>query len=118
MQEGILSLMQMAKTSGAVRRHSEAGLFYLTVITDPTTGGVTASFAMEGDIILAEPGALIGFAGPRVIEQTVRKKLPAGFQKAEFVMEHGFVDAIVPRNIQKETVTKLLKIHSGGEKVG
>ncbi len=118
MQEGILSLMQMAKTSGAVRRHSEAGLFYLTVITDPTTGGVTASFAMEGDIILAEPGALIGFAGPRVIEQTVRKKLPAGFQKAEFVMEHGFVDAIVPRNIQKETVTKLLKMHSGGEKVG
>ncbi len=118
MQEGILSLMQMAKTSGAVKRHSDAGLFYLTVITDPTTGGVTASFAMEGDVILAEPGALIGFAGPRVIEQTTRKKLPAGFQKAEFVMEHGFVDAIVPRSTQKATIAQLLRMHTGGERVG
>ena len=94
MQEGILSLMQMAKTSAAVRRHSDAGNFYLTVLTDPTTGGVTASFAMDGDVIMAEPGATIGFAGARVIEQTIRKKLPAGFQKAEFLLEHGFVDII------------------------
>ena len=89
MQEGILSLMQMAKTSGAVKRHSDAGNLYITVLTDPTTGGVTASFAMEGDIILAEPGALIGFAGPRVIEQTIRKKLPDGFQRAEFLVQAG-----------------------------
>ncbi len=116
MQEGILSLMQMAKTSGAVKRHSDAGLFFLSVLTDPTTGGVTASFAMEGDIILAEPGALIGFAGQRVIEQTIRKKLPEGFQRAEFQLEHGFVDLIVAREQQKETISRLLAWHSeGGE---
>lgn len=114
MQEGILSLMQMAKTSGAVRRHSDAGLFYLTMLTDPTTGGVTASFAMEGDIILAEPGATVGFAGARVIEQTTRKKLPDDFQKSEFLLEHGFVDAIVPRAEQRRVIASLLKLHGGG----
>lgn len=114
MQEGILSLMQMAKTSGAVKRHSAAGLFYLTMLTDPTTGGVTASFAMEGDIILAEPGATVGFAGARVVEQTTRKKLPDGFQTAEFLLEHGFVDGIVPRSEQKKMVAWLLKLHRGG----
>lgn len=114
MQEGILSLMQMAKTSGAVKRHSDAGLFYLTVLTDPTTGGVTASFAMEGDIILAEPGATVGFAGARVIEQTTRKKLPQDFQKSEFLLEHGFVDAIVPRADQKQVICDLLRLHGGG----
>ena len=112
MQEGILSLMQMAKTSGAVKRHSDQGLFYLTILTDPTTGGVTASFAMEGDIILAEPGATVGFAGARVIEQTTRKKLPSGFQSAEFLLAHGFVDAIVPRSEQKSTITQLLQLHN------
>lgn len=112
MQEGILSLMQMAKTSGAVRRHSDRGGLYITVLTDPTTGGVTASFAMEGDIILAEPKALIGFAGPRVIEQTIRQKLPDGFQRAEFLLEKGFVDAIVERQNQREYLTKLLAFHS------
>ena len=111
MQEGILSLMQMAKTSGAVRRHSEAGGLYITVLTDPTTGGVTASFAMEGDIILAEPDATVGFAGSRVIEQTVHKKLPEGFQKAEFLIDHGFVDAVVPRGRQREVIGRLLKMH-------
>ncbi|MBQ7801092.1 MAG: acetyl-CoA carboxylase carboxyl transferase subunit beta [Oscillospiraceae bacterium] len=111
MQEGLLSLMQMAKVSGAVKRHSDAGLFYLTVLTDPTTGGVTASFAMEGDIILAEPGATVGFAGARVIEQTTRKALPKGFQKAEFLLEHGFVDAIVPRKAQADAIGNLLKLH-------
>ncbi|MGI6238574.1 MAG: acetyl-CoA carboxylase carboxyltransferase subunit beta [Christensenellales bacterium] len=115
MQEGIISLMQMAKTSGAVRRHSDAGLFYLAVLTDPTTGGVTASFAMQGDVILAEPGATVGFAGARVIEQTSRKKLPAGFQKAEFLIEHGFCDAIVPRGEQREVIARLIGIHSEGE---
>ena len=115
MQEGILSLMQMAKTSGAVKMHSDAGLLYIVVLTDPTTGGVTASYAMEADIILSEPGALIGFAGPRVIEQTIRKKLPAGFQRAEFQVEHGFVDAIVPRNEQKGMLAHLLKIHAWKE---
>ena len=95
MQEGIVSLMQMAKTAAALKKHSEAGLLYVPVLTDPTTGGVTASFAMLGDIILAEPGALIGFAGPRVIEQTIGEKLPEGFQRAQFQLEHGFVDAIV-----------------------
>ncbi len=114
MQEGILSLMQMAKVSAALLRHSQAGLFYLTVLTDPTTGGVTASFAMDGDVIMAEPGATIGFAGARVIEQTIRKKLPAGFQKAEFLLEHGFVDIIVPRTQQRETIAKLLKLHRKG----
>ena len=117
MQEGIISLMQMAKTSGAVLRHSEAGLFYSVVLTDPTTGGVTASFAMEGDVILAEPGATIGFAGARVIEQTTRRKLPQGFQKADFLLEHGFVDAIVPRSKQREVLSMLLKLHKGGEMV-
>lgn len=115
MQEGILSLMQMAKTSGAVQRHSEAGLFYLTVLTNPTTGGVTASFAMEGDIIFAEPKATVGFAGARVIEQTTRKKLPSGFQTAEFLLEHGFVDAIVPRSTQRRMISQLLKLHAGGD---
>ncbi len=113
--------MQMAKTSGAVKRHSDAGLLYLTILTDPTTGGVTASFAMEGDIILAEPEALIAFAGPRVIEQTIRQRLPKGFQRAEFLLEKGFVDAIVPRSIQKETVKRLLILHEnpkGGNKNG
>ena len=113
MQEGILSLMQMAKTSGAVKRHSDAGLFYLSVLTDPTTGGVTASFAMEGDIILTEPGALIGFAGQRVIEQTIRKKLPEGFQRAEFQQEHGFVDLIVTRDKEKALIGRLLAWHCG-----
>ena len=111
MQEGILSLMQMAKTSGAVKRHSDAGLLYITVLTDPTTGGVTASFAMEGDIILAEPGALVAFAGPRVIEQTIRQKLPPGFQQAEFLAEKGFADAIVHRWEMKKTLIKLLELH-------
>lgn len=114
MQEGILSLMQMAKTSGAVKRHSDQGLFYLAILTDPTTGGVTASFAMEGDIIIAEPGATVGFAGARVIEQTTRKKLPQGFQKSEFLLEHGFADAIISRQKQKQTVSYLLKLHCGG----
>ncbi|MGI6664211.1 MAG: acetyl-CoA carboxylase, carboxyltransferase subunit beta [Christensenellaceae bacterium] len=114
MQEGIFSLMQMAKVSGAVKRHSNAGLFYLTVLTDPTTGGVTASFAMEGDIILAEPNALIAFAGPRVIEQTIRRKLPENFQRAEMLLEKGFVDAIVPRMEQKEMIETLLYMHKGG----
>ena len=114
MQEGLLSLMQMAKTSGAVKRHSDAGLFYLTVLTDPTTGGVTASFAMEGDIILAEPGATVGFAGARVVEQTTGKALPKDFQKSEFVLEHGFADAIVPRGEQKQVISDLLKLHCGG----
>ena len=111
MQEGILSLMQMAKTSGAVKLHSDAGLLYITVLTNPTTGGVTASFAMEGDIILAEPKALVAFAGPRVIEQTIRQKLPSGFQRAEFLLEKGFVDAIVHRKDQKSYLTTILKLH-------
>lgn len=113
MQEGLLSLMQMAKISAAVKRHSDAGLLYITMLTDPTTGGVTASFAMEGDIIIAEPGAMIGFAGARVIEQTTRKSLPNGFQRAEFVLEHGFVDTIVSRNNQKKVLTEILKMHGG-----
>jgi acetyl-CoA carboxylase carboxyl transferase subunit beta len=111
MQEGILSLMQMAKTSGAVKRHSDAGLLYITLLTDPTTGGVTASFAMQGDIIIAEPGATIGFAGARLVEQTTRKKLPGGFQKAETVLEHGFVDMILPRADQKRVIGALLTMH-------
>lgn len=111
MQEGIISLMQMAKTSAALKKHSDAGLLYIPVLTDPTTGGVTASFAMLGDIILAEPGALIGFAGPRVIEQTIGQKLPEGFQRAEFQLEHGFVDAIVERKDLKKTLYKILKLH-------
>ncbi|MDO5078369.1 acetyl-CoA carboxylase, carboxyltransferase subunit beta [Streptococcus minor] len=113
MQEGIMSLMQMAKISAAVQRHSKAGLFYLTVLTDPTTGGVTASFAMEGDIILAEPQTLVGFAGRRVIESTVRETLPADFQKAEFLLEHGFVDKIVKRQDLRETIGTLVSLHGG-----
>ena len=111
MQEGITSLMQMAKTSAALKRHSDAGLLYISVLTDPTTGGVTASFAMLGDIILAEPGALIGFAGPRVIEQTIRQKLPKGFQRAEFLLEHGFLDAIVERSRMRKVLGNLLQMH-------
>lgn len=111
MQEGIVSLMQMAKISAALKKHDEAGLLYITVLTDPTTGGVTASFAMLGDIILAEPGALIGFAGPRVIRQTIGQELPEGFQRAEFLLEHGFVDAIVKRDELKKTLAHLLDIH-------
>ena len=111
MQEGILSLMQMAKTSGALRRHSDAGNFYLTVLTDPTTGGVTASFAMLGDVILAEPGVLIGFAGQRVIEQTIGQKLPEGFQRAEFMLEHGFIDQIVERKDLKQRLFQLIRAH-------
>ena len=111
MQEGILSLMQMAKTSGAVKLHSDAGNLYIVVLTDPTTGGVTASFAMEGDITVAEPRALIGFAGPRVIEQTIRQKLPNGFQRAEFLLEKGFVDAILPRADQREYLATVLSLH-------
>ena len=112
MQEGLLSLMQMAKTSAAVKHHSDAGLLYIAVLTDPTTGGVTASFAMEADIILAEPGATVGFAGARVIEQTTRKTLPKEFQKAEFVLKHGFIDGIVARAEQKKQLCELLKMHS------
>lgn len=111
MQEGIFSLMQMAKTSSAISIHNKKGLLYITVITDPTTGGVTASFAMLGDIILSEPNALIGFAGRRVIEQTIKESLPADFQKAEFLQKKGFVDRIVKRNELKETLGKLLRLH-------
>ena len=111
MQEGIISLMQMEKTSAALKRHSDAGLLYVTVLTDPTTGGVTASFAMLGDIIIAEPQALIGFAGPRVIEQTIGEKLPEGFQRAEFLLEHGFVDQIVKRENMKPVLGRLLTMH-------
>lgn len=115
MQEGILSLMQMAKTSGAVKLHGDAGNLFLALLTDPTTGGVTASFGMEADIILAEPNSLIGFAGPRVIEQTLRQKLPEGFQRAEFLQEKGFVDLIVERRDQKRQIARLLSLHAKGE---
>ncbi|MEB3157850.1 MAG: acetyl-CoA carboxylase, carboxyltransferase subunit beta [Synechococcus sp.] len=111
MQEGMLSLMQMAKISGALERHREQGLLYMPLLTHPTTGGVTASFAMLGDLILAEPKALIGFAGRRVIEQTLREKLPDNFQTAEYLQEKGFVDTIVPRTQLKSTLTKLLRLH-------
>ncbi len=111
MQEGLFSLMQMAKTSGVVKKHSDAGNLYITFLTNPTTGGVTASFAMEGDIILSEPKALIGFAGPRVIEQTIGQKLPKDFQKAEKLLEKGFIDDIVARKNQKEYLAKVLRIH-------
>lgn len=114
MQEGILSLMQMAKTSAALARFSDKGLLYISVLTDPTTGGVTASFASLGDIILAEPGALIGFAGPRVIQQTIGETLPEGFQRAEYQEEHGFVDAVVPRASMRETLAQLLRLHEKG----
>ena len=111
MQEGIFSLMQMAKISGAVEEHHQAGLFYLTVLTDPTTGGVTASFAMQGDIILAEPKAIVGFAGKRVIEQTMNQQLPDDFQTAETVLEQGFIDAVIHRKEMKKTIHKLLVLH-------
>lgn len=109
MQEGILSLMQMAKISAALARLRDAGLPYLSILTDPTTGGVTASFAMLGDLNIAEPGALIGFAGPRVIEQTIRQSLPEGFQTAEFLLEKGFLDLVVKRTEMKETVARCLR---------
>lgn len=111
MQEGIISLMQMAKTSAALKRHHDEGGLYITVLTDPTSGGVTASFAMLGDIILSEPGAFIGFAGPRVIRDTIKQELPEGFQKAEFLLDHGFIDSIVPRHDMKQTLNQLLKFH-------
>ncbi len=116
MQEGMLSLMQMAKISGALERHREAELLYMPLLTHPTTGGVTASFAMLGDLILAEPKALIGFAGRRVIEQTLREKLPDNFQTAEYLLEHGFVDKIIPRTQLKKTLSVLLKLHSCNSK--
>ena len=118
MQEGIVSLMQMAKTSAALKHHSDAGLLYISVLTDPTTGGVTASFAMLGDVILAEPKALIGFAGPRVIEQTIGQKLPEGFQRAEFLLEHGFLDAVVERPQMKAVLSKILALHEKGKGTG
>ncbi len=120
MQEGIFSLMQMAKTANAVKRHSGGGNLFISVMCDPTTGGVTASFASLGDIILAEPSALIGFAGPRVIEQTIRQKLPQGFQKAEFLLEKGFVDKIVRREDLRGVLSQLLLLHGcqGGEQNG
>ena len=111
MQEGMLSLMQMAKVSGAVKLHSDEGLFYMVCVTDPTTGGVTASFAMLGDVIIGEPGALVGFAGKRVIEQVTGEKLPEGFQSAEFQLENGFLDAIVRRNDQRSYIASMLKLH-------
>ena len=114
MQEGILSLMQMAKTAAALERFSQKGGLYLSVLTDPTTGGVTASFASLGDVILAEPGALIGFAGPRVIRQTIHQTLPEGFQRAEFLQEHGFVDEVVPRAELRDTLARLLRLHGKG----
>ena len=116
MQEGIFSLMQMAKTSAAIERFSAKGGLYISVLTHPTTGGVTASFASLGDIMLAEPGALIGFAGPRVIEQTIGERLPEGFQRSEFQMEHGFVDKVVPRSELRATLIQLLQLHAGGRK--
>lgn len=111
MQEGIFSLMQMAKVSAAIARHDEAGLLYISILTDPTTGGVTASFAMEGDIILSEPDALVGFAGRRVIENTIKESLPNNFQKAEFLLEKGFIDAIVQRKDLRTTLYKILVLH-------
>nr|WP_202961239.1 acetyl-CoA carboxylase, carboxyltransferase subunit beta [Haloplasma contractile] len=116
MQEGILSLMQMAKTSAAISRHHDKGLLYISVLTHPTTGGVAASFAMLGDIILAEPGSLIGFAGQRVIKQTINQDLPEGFQSAEFQLDKGFIDKIVKRNEMKDTLSKLLSFHNRGDK--
>ncbi|MBF7095930.1 acetyl-CoA carboxylase carboxyltransferase subunit beta [Alkalibacter sp. M17DMB] len=113
MQEGIVSLMQMAKVSSSLKKHSEEGLLYISILTHPTTGGVTASFAMLGDIILAEPGALIGFAGPRVIKQTIRQDLPEGFQSAQFLQDHGFLDKVVHRKDMTRTLSKILKIHGG-----
>ncbi|MCI8373561.1 MAG: acetyl-CoA carboxylase carboxyltransferase subunit beta [Lachnospiraceae bacterium] len=116
MQEGMVSLMQMAKTSQAIKRHSDAGLLYISVLTDPTTGGVTASFAMLGDLILGEPGALVGFAGPRVIEQTIGQKLPEGFQTSEFLVEHGIIDGVIERQNMKETLFRLIRLHKQNRK--
>ena len=116
MQEGIFSLMQMAKTSAALERFSSGGGLYISVLTNPTTGGVTASFASLGDITLAEPGALIGFAGPRVIEQTIGEKLPNGFQRSEFQLQHGFVDKVVPRTEMKAVLAQILQLHTLGRK--
>lgn len=116
MQEGIISLMQMAKTTAALTKLDKAGLLYISILTDPTYGGVTASFASLGDIVLAEPGAMIGFAGKRVIEQTIGEQLPDGFQTAEFLLEHGFIDKIVERKDLKDTLSKLISFHKGGEK--
>ena len=118
MQEGIMSLMQMAKTTAALTKLDKEGLLYISVLTDPTYGGVTASFASLGDVILAEPKAMIGFAGPRVIEQTIGEELPEGFQTAEFLLEHGFIDKIVERKDLKETIYQLIKLHKGGNKDG
>lgn len=115
MQEGIISLMQMAKTTAALTKLDEAGLLYISVLTDPTYGGVTASFASLGDIVLAEPHAMIGFAGQRVIKQTIGEELPEGFQTAEFLLEHGFIDKIVERKDLKDTIYKLIMFHKGGE---
>ena len=115
MQEGIMSLMQMAKTTAALTKLNDAGLLYISVLTDPTYGGVTASFASLGDIILAEPGAMIGFAGQRVIEQTIGESLPNGFQTAEFLLEHGFIDKIVERKDLKDTIYKIIRFHKGGD---
>lgn len=114
MQEGIISLMQMAKTSQAIAKHQNEGLLYISYITHPTTGGVTASFASLGDIIIAEPNALIGFAGPRVIEQTINQKLPEGFQRSEFMLKQGFIDMVVERKEMRQTLAKLLKMHALG----
>lgn len=114
MQEGVFSLMQMAKISGALKKHSNNGHLYISILTDPTTGGVSASFAMLGDLILAEPKALIGFAGPRVIKQTLKSELPEGFQRSEYLLKHGFVDKIVKRNDMRNTISKILKIHQAG----
>ncbi len=111
MQEGIVSLMQMAKISAAIKRHSEAGLLYMPILTNPTTGGVTASFAMLGDVICAEEKALICFAGPRVIKETIKEELPEGFQKSEFLLKHGFIDKILPRSIQREFIYQMLSVH-------
>ena len=116
MQEGIFSLMQMAKTSAAAAKHGEAGLLFISVMTNPTTGGVTASFASLGDIIIAEPKALIGFAGPRVIEQTIGQALPEGFQSSEYLLEHGFLDAVVERKDMKNTLAMLLSAHEKRER--
>lgn len=113
MMEGIVSLMQLAKVSAALARLDEAGIPFISVLTDPTTGGVTASFAMLGDLNIAEPGALIGFAGPRVIEQTIRQKLPEGFQRSEFLLQHGFLDAVVPRKEMKQYLIRALDFMNG-----
>jgi len=114
MQEGILSLMQMAKTTAAIKKHNDAGLLYISVLTSPTYGGVSASFATVADILIAEPAALVGFAGPRVIKQTIRQILPEGFQSAEFLLEKGQIDLIIPRNEMKQTITKISKLHGIG----